>query len=140
MIVSQQKGNNSSFNSTSYQKTLEKLQFFHDNKLIENYFHLLPDELNPNKNNLPYHIEIIIGMTIAVGNPTILDEKRNIILYSNNDYLCKLGIINHDIMDIDYWIINQEKIKNHNYDAISKCCDFDYVYEKCIQKLINDGY
>jgi hypothetical protein len=138
IIVSQQKGNNGSFNSTSFQKTLEQLQLFYDKKLVKKYFNLLPDNLNPDKINVPYDLFIIIGMTIACGDDVVLDKKRNIVKCSNGNYLRKMGIINNDMVDLDHWIVNQDKVKNHTYDAVSKCHDFNYIYEKCISKLIND--
>lgn len=140
IVISQQKGNNASFNSTSHQKTLEKLRSFYDNKLVETYFYLLPDHLNPIKVKLPYSLDIVVGMTIANGDDSILDSDRNIILSSNGNYLKKMGIVKHDMVDIDYWVINHKKIKDHTYDAVSKCYDFDYIYEKCINKLITNGY
>lgn len=135
LVVSQQKGNNASFNSTSFQKTLEKLQSFIDNSLIEQYFHLLPENLNPNICKLNYEVEVIIGMTIACGESVILDNKRNIKMYSGSEYLEKMGIISYDMVDIDMWVITQDKIKNHSYDAISKCCDFEEIFNKCVEKF-----
>lgn len=140
IVVSQQKGNNGSFNSTSFQKTLEKLKLFYDDNLVEGYFNLLPDELNPKKVNLPYTLDIIIGMTIACGDDVILDVERNIVQCSNGGYLKKIGIVNNDMVDIDYWVNENDKIKNHTYDAVSKCHDFDYIYDKCIKKLIDNGH
>jgi hypothetical protein len=136
-VVSQQKGNNASFNSTSYQKTLEKLQSFIDNSLVEQYFHLIPENLNPNICGLNYEVEVIIGMTIACGDTKILDDERNIKLYSGSDYLEKMGIFSYDMIYMDNWIINQDRIKNHLYDAVSKCCDFDEVFNKCIEITYN---
>jgi len=135
LIVSQQKGNNASFNSTSFQKTLEKLKEFYDNKKVEQYFDLLPDELNPTLNGLPYSLEVIIGMAIACGQSQTLDSERNIKLFSNGEYLEKMGIHSYDMVDITLWVTNHDKIKNHKYDAVSKCCDFDEIYNKCIEKL-----
>jgi hypothetical protein len=40
-----------------------------------------------------------------------------------------------DMIDIDLWVTNHDKIKHHKYDAVSKCCDFDEIYNKCIEKL-----
>ena len=134
-VVSQQKGNNASFNSTSFQKTLEKLQSFIDNSLVEKYFHLLPENLNPNICGLNYEVEVIIGMTIACGDTTILDPKRNIKMYSGSDYLEKMGIVSYDMVDMDMWVISQSKIKNHSYNAISKCCDFEEIFNKCVEKF-----
>lgn len=134
-VVSQQKGNNSSFNSTSFQKTLEKLQSFIDNSLVEQYFHLIPENLNPTICGLNYEVEVIIGMTIACGDTVILDDERNIKMYSGSNYLKKMGIVSYHKVDMDEWVINQDKIKNHSYDATSKCCDFDEIYNKCIEKI-----
>jgi len=135
IVISQQKGNNASFNSTSFQKTLEKLQYFLDNSLFEQYFNLLPEHLNPNICGLNYEVEVIIGMTIAFGETIILDKERNIKMYAGENYLTKMGICSYNIIDLDMWCINNSKIKNHSYDAISKCCDFDEIYNKCIEKI-----
>lgn len=135
IVISQQKGNNASFNSTSFQKTLEKLQYFFDNSLVEQYFNLLPEHLNPNICGLNYEVEVIIGMTIAFGESIILDKERNIKMYAGENYLKKMGICSYSMIDLDMWCINNNKIKNHSYDAISKCCDFDEIYNKCIEKI-----
>lgn len=134
-VVSQQKGNNASFNSTSFQKTLEKLQSFIDDSLIEKYFHLLPENINPNICGLNYEVEVIIGMTIACGDTEIIDDERNIKMYSGSNYLEKMGIVSYNMVDMDMWVITQDNIKNHSYDAISKCCDFDEIFNKCIEKI-----
>ena len=135
IVVSQQKGNNASFNSTSFEKTFEKLQNFKDNLLVEQYFHLLPNELNPKVCGLNYELEVIIGMTIACGDTEIIDNERNIKIYSQSEYLKKMGILSYDIVDLDMWVINQDKIKNHSYNAVDKCHNFDEIYNKCIQKF-----
>lgn len=134
-VISQQKGNNASFNSTSFQKTLEKLQSFIDNSLVEQYFHLLPENFNPNICGLDYEVEVIIGMTIACGDTVILDNERNIKMCSGSNYLEKMGIVSYTKVDIDDWVITQDKIKNHSYDAISKCCDFNEIFNECIDKI-----
>jgi hypothetical protein len=105
--------------------------------LVEQYFHLIPENLNPNICGLNYEVEVIIGMTIACGDTKILDDERNIKLYSGSDYLEKMGIFSYDMIYMDNWIINQDRIKNHLYDAVSKCCDFDEVFNKCIEITYN---
>ena len=134
-VISQQKGNNASFNSTSFHKTLEKLQSFIDNSSIEQYFHLIPENLNPTICGLNYEVEVIIGMTIACGDTVILDDERNIKMYSGSNYLKKMGIVSYNMVDMDMWVTTQDNIKNHSYDAISKCCDFDEIFNKCIEKI-----
>jgi hypothetical protein len=139
IIVSQQKGNNSSFNSTSLSKTLEKLSEFITKDKIKEYFCLLPDKLNPNINGLIYNVEVIIGMFSAIGSTTKTKNGENIRFVSNDDYLQLMGIVSNDIISLDYWVINKFNGLNHKYSAIDNCCNFDYIYDRCIQKLLTNG-
>ena len=139
IIVSQQKGNNSSFNSTSLSKTLEKLSEFITENKVKKYFYLLPDELNPTVNGMDYNVEVIIGMFSAVGGTTKTKNGRDIRFTSNDEYLRLMGIISNDIICLDYWVVNKFKNLNHEYKAIDNCCNFDYIYDRCIQKLLTNG-
>ena len=136
--VSQQKGNNSSFNSTSLSKTMDMLSDFINNDKIKNYFNLLPNDLNPEVNSLPYNVEIVIGMFLAEGQTTKKGNRVDINFISNNDYLKFMGIFNHNIVDLDYWVVKELKTRNHSYDAVAICSNFDDVYDKCINKLVKE--
>ena len=133
VVFSQQKGNNSSFNSTSLNKTLDILTNLKLNKNYNKYFNLLPDELNPNLNGLEYDVEIIIGFTLAVGSKVYKFNGVEIMSYSGDDYLKYLGINNKTIFDIDFWVINHSKIVKHTYNAIEHCEDFNQVFNKCLE-------
>jgi hypothetical protein len=133
--VSQQKGNDASFNSSSLSKTIDSLTKFIEGNKITDYFYLLPEHLNPNKNGLKYKVEVIIGMILACGE----GNKRGIKTITNNEYLRYMGILSKDICDIDYWAYTQLKNRNHEYYAIDKCCNFDIIYDKCISIILNDG-
>jgi len=139
LIVSQQKGNNSSFNSTSLSKTLEKLSEFVIKNKIKNYFNLLPDHLNPDLNGLKYEVEVIVGMFSAVGETFKIKNDITIKFLSNNNYLKYMGISDNDIVNLDYWVFNQFKTLNHDYSAIDNCCNFEDIYNKCILIIKNDG-
>jgi hypothetical protein len=67
ITFSQQKGNNASFNSSSESKTLESISDCVNNGSYKEFFNLLPDELNPNKNGKKYEIDVIVGMVNACG-------------------------------------------------------------------------
>lgn len=137
--VSQQKGNNSSFNSTSLSKTIDMLSDFIVNDKVRNYFELLPDELNPNINNLSYSVNVVIGMFLAEGKTTKSGKGVDINFISNNDYLRFMGIFNSDIVDLDYWVVKELTSRNHTYDAITICGNFDEIYDKCLNLIENDG-
>ena len=137
--VSQQKGNNSSFNSTSLSKTIDMLSDFINNDKFSKYFNLLPDSLNPNINGLPYNVEVVIGMFLAEGETTKKGNGVDINFISNNDYLRFMGIFNYDIIDLDYWVVKELKSKNHSYDAVGICGNFDDVYDKCVNLVREDG-
>ena len=133
--IAQQKGNNASFNSTSLAKTLECLKDFKTTNKITDYFDLLPDDLNPNKNGLPYNVDVVIGMFLACGET----QMKGVRVLTNDDYLRYLGIFTKDICELDYWVFKQFKNRNHEYSAIDKCCNFDTIYTKCINILLHDG-
>jgi hypothetical protein len=50
-----------------------------------------------------------------------------------------MGIISNDIICLDYWVVSKFKNLNHEYKAIDNCCNFDYIYDRCIQKLLTNG-
>ena len=112
---------------------------FIDQNKITSYFDLLPDNLNPNVNGLEYSIEVIIGMFSAVGETTKIKNDNHIRFISNDEYLRLMGIVSNDIVCLDYWVVNKYRSLNHEYSAIDNCCNFDYIYDKCIQKLLTNG-
>ena len=137
--ISQQKGNNASFNSTSLAKTIDSLSDFVIKDKVKNYFNLLPDHLNPNINNLEYKVDVIIGMFLAEGKTVKSKDGVDIKFMSNDDYLRFMGIINNDIVDLDYWVVEQFKSVNHSYDAVNICENFNTIYDKCLNLLKSDG-
>jgi hypothetical protein len=136
--ISQQKGNNASFNSSSLSNTLSCIaNFIHEEKVCS-YFNLLPDNLNPIKTNLPYKVEVIIGMVLACGENKIEKNGNTIKVMSNDEYLSYMGITNIGICEIDYWVIKELRKRNHEYDAVDKCENFDIIYDKCVNMILND--
>lgn len=132
--VSQQKGNDASFNSSSLSKTIDSLyNFINGNKIVD-YFHLLPEHLNPHKNGLTYNVEVVIGMILACGE----GNKSGIRTITNNEYVNYMGIFSKDICDIDSWASKQLKSRNHEYCAVDKCCNFDIIYDRCINIFLDD--
>ena len=132
--VSQQKGNDASFNSSSLSKTIDSLIKFIETDKITNYFDLLPDHLNPHKNGLTYNVDVVIGMILACGE----GKKSCIRIITNNEYLNYMGIFSKDICDIDLWAYKQLKSRNHDYFAVDKCCNFDIIYDRCISIFSED--
>lgn len=136
--VSQQKGNDASFNSSSLKNTLDGLVSFIDEDKSRQYFHLFPDHLNPLKTNLPYNVDVFIGMFLACGEG---DKKTKnggkIKIMTNDDYLSYMGITTKDICELDYWVNKQLKNRNHSYDAVDKCENFDIIYNKCLELVLN---
>ena len=59
--------------------------------------------------------------------------------YLTNDfYLSYLGL-EVNTVDIAFEIYYNSKITEHSYDAINACGNWDYIYNKCKEKLnIND--
>lgn len=136
--VSQQKGNDASFNSSSLSNTLDGLISFIDNDKIRQYFHLFPDHLNPLKTNLPYNVDVIIGMILACGEGSKTKNGREIMIITNDDYLRYMGITTKDVCDLDHWVNKQLKNRNHCYAAVDKCENFDYIYNTCLELVLND--
>jgi len=138
ITLSQQKGNNASFNSSSEAKTLECISKCINEKTYVDFFSLLPDDLNPNKNNKKYEIDVCIGMVNACGENVKKYNDVEIKYLTSNNYLSYLGL-EVNTVDIAFDIYYHCKIVEHSYDAISECCNWDYVYNKCKEKLnIND--
>jgi hypothetical protein len=138
IVISQQKGNDASFNSSSKSDTLRKLSKV-KNGNYKDYFRFLPDSLNPDLNGLEYTIDVIIGYTNAfddkVGTYNCKDSDTTIDYYCGDMYLRKLGINKTDMFDIDFWVSNQEKINNHSYDATQKCYNFNESYNNCVKRF-----
>lgn len=137
ITISQQKGNDASFNTSSEEKTLEKIFGLIESENCE-YFNMLPDELNPLKCGKHYKLDFIIGMVNACGEKEVTHNKGYRIKYlSNKEYLLYLGL---DITPVQLavQISNHENILNHQYDAVSECCNFDQVYKDCLKELNYD--
>jgi hypothetical protein len=137
--VSQQKGNDASFNSSSLSNTLHELKNFINGDKVKEYFHLLPDDLNPLKNKLPYRVDVIIGMFLAIGTTIKKKDGFELKFMSNNDYLRYMGIVSNDICDLDLWVYNEFNKLGHTYDAVDKCDNFDIIYNKCLSLVLNNG-
>lgn len=136
--VSQQKGNNASFNSSSLSNTLDGLASFINEDKIRQYFHLLPDHLNPLKTNLPYNVDVFIGMFLACGEGKKTTKNGGEFKFiTNDDYLTYMGITKN-ICELDYWVNKELKSRNHSYDAVDKCENFDIIYNKCLELVLND--
>ena len=67
------------------------------------------------------------------------NDKFDIRFTSNDEYLELMGIVSNDIVCLDYWVVNKYKSLNHEYNAIDNCCNFDDIYNKCIQKVLTNG-
>lgn len=126
----QQKVNNASFNSTSESKTIESISNCNKLNYYMEYFNLLPDGLNPIKSNKKYVIDFCIGMVNAVGSKESKKNDIKIKYLTNDEYLLYLGI-EIDIVELAYQISKEEKIINHEYNAVDQCENWDYIYEKC---------
>jgi hypothetical protein len=138
ITFSQQKGNNASFNSSSEAKTLENISKCIKNGTYKEFFNLLPDNLNPDKNGKKYFVDVCVGMVNAYGEKVKYHDEVEIRYLTNDDYLLYLGLEINTIQ-LAIQIENHEKITNHTYDAISECCNWDEVYDKCIIELNYDG-
>jgi hypothetical protein len=134
VTFSQQKGNNASFNSSSESKTLESISDCVNRSTYKEFFNLLPDELNPNKNGKKYEIDVIVGMVNACGENIKYKDGVEIKYLTNDEYLLYLGL-EVDIVELAFQIQKQDKIINHYYDAVSECCNWDEIYDKCVYKL-----
>lgn len=136
IVISQQKGNDGSFNSSSKSHTLNNLIVVKNSDHV-NYFKFLPDHLNPIKTGLGYTIDVIIGYTNAYDDKVgqYINKKDGTIInyYCADMYLNKLGIKKISMFEIDYWVSKHERMKNHKYDAISRCHDFEFSYIKCLE-------
>lgn len=137
ITFAQQKGNNASFNSSSESKTLESISNCVNKNTYKEFFRLLPDELNPNINGKKYEIDVIIGMVNACGENVKYKDGVEIKYLTNDDYLLYLGL-EIDIVELAFQIQKQDKIINHYYDAVFECCNWDEIYNKCIDKLNYD--
>ena len=59
--------------------------------------------------------------------------KKEVEYYCGDMYLKKLGIMSTSMSKIDRWVVKQQKVVEHKYDAISECVNFDEVYNECVQ-------
>ena len=137
ITIAQQKGNSGSFNTSSEEKTIEKIF-----DLIESgdtyFFDMLPDELNPLKTNKKYKLDFIIGFVVACGEKEVTHDKGGVIKYlSGEDYLLYLGL-EITTTELALQISKDEIILNHSYDAVSECCNFDQKYDECLKVLNYD--
>ena len=130
----QQKGNNASFNSSSLKETLRKMTEFVSTNKVEMYFDLLPDDYNPLICKLPYKVEVIVGMVNAIGECEKQYNNKAIKFYANDQYLSKLGL-DKTIVDMDMWVMDQPKYKDHQYNAVDNVKDFDTIYSECLTKI-----
>lgn len=137
ITFSQQKGNNASFNSSSESKTLESISDCIKNKTYTDFFHLLPDELNPNKNNKKYEVDAVVGMINACGKNIKIKDNISIKYLTGNDYLLYLGL-EIDTVQLATQIQTREKVINHTYDAVSECCNWNEIYNKCVRTINYD--
>jgi hypothetical protein len=138
ITLSQQKGNNASFNSTSESKTLECISKCINEKTYVEFFNLLPENLNPIKTNKNYKIDVCVGMVNARGENIKKYDNVEIKYLTNDYYLSYLGL-EVSTVDIAFEICYNSKITEHSYDAITDCGNWDYIYDKCKEKLnIND--
>lgn len=128
----QQKGNNASFNSTSESKTLECMSNCFLMETFKEFFDLLPDNLNPNKCGKKYVVDMCVGMVNACGGKVKTKDNVEIKYHTNNDYLSFLGL-DIDIVELAMLIENSDRIRNHHYDAISECENWDEIYNKCLK-------
>jgi hypothetical protein len=138
ITFSQQKGNNASFNSSSESKTLENISKCIKNETYQEFFNLLPDNLNPNKNGKKYVVDVCVGMVNACGGKVKYHDGVEIRYFTNNNYLLHLGLEINTIQ-LAVQIENHEKVINHTYNAVSECCNWDEVYDKCVIELSNNG-
>jgi hypothetical protein len=138
ITLSQQKGNNASFNSSSEAKTLECMSDCFINKTYDVFFQYLPDNLNPIKMNKDYTIDLCIGMVNAVGGK--IKTKNGVVIryYSNDEYLSYLGL-DINTVELAMMIQNSDKIKNHHYDAVLECKNWEDIYNKCLNLIIKSG-
>ncbi len=137
ITFSQQKGNNASFNSSSESKTLESISKSINSGSYKEFFFLLPDNLNPDKNGKKFVVDVCIGMVNACGYNVKNEVGVEIKYLTNNDYLLYLGL-EIDTVQLAIQIEKHEKIVNHTYDAVSECCNWDDIYDKCISELNYD--
>jgi hypothetical protein len=138
ITLCQQKGNNASFNSSSESKTLECMSNCYIDKTYTEFFDSLPDNLNPNKTGKKYIVDLCIGMVNAIGGKVKINNGIEIKYYSNDDYLSYLGL-DIDTVELAMLIQYHEKIINHSYDAVSDCENWDDIYNKCLNSMINYG-
>lgn len=107
------------------------------NETYKEFFVLLPDTLNPNKNKKKYVIDVCIGMVNACGSNLKLYDNIEVRYLTNNDYLLYLGL-EINTTQLAFQIENIDKIKNHTYDAVSECCNWDEKYDECLKLINND--
>jgi hypothetical protein len=137
ITFSQQKGNNASFNSSSESKTLENISKCIINGTYTEFFKLLPDNLNPNITGKKYEIDVCVGMVNACGSNSKVQDGIEIKYLSNNDYLLYLGL-EISTIQVAMQVEKHNKIINHTYDAVSECCNWNEIYDKCINEINND--
>lgn len=137
ITFSQQKGNNASFNSSSEAKTLENMSKCVNDKTYVEFFELLPENLNPNKNGKKFEIDLVVGMVNARGKNIKNKDGVDINYLTGDDYLLYLGL-DINVVELAFQIQRENRIQYHSYDAISECCNWGEIYNECLRILNYD--
>lgn len=131
----QQKGNSSSQNSTSGPATYENIAECIKNKTYEEFFNILPNHLNPLKNNQDYEIGFFLGYGTAIGDSNSKDYNGvKITTLCGNEYRQKLGLESTDF-EMAKWIL--DTYKDTNYDAVNKCKDWNNKFDEFYENVFN---
>ena len=80
---------------------------------MKDYFHLLPDNLNPNINKLQYNVDVVIGMFLAYGDGVTTIGYKSFNVVCNDGYLHYMGILSKNICELDYWVYSEFKKRGH---------------------------
>jgi len=131
----QQKGNSSSQNSTSGPATYGNIADCIKNKTYTEFFNILPDDLNPLKNNEDYEIDFFVGYGTAIGhsNSDYYNDVK-ITTLCGDEYRQKLGLESSDF-EISSWILNN--YEDTHYDAVNKCKDWDNKFDEFYKNVFN---
>jgi hypothetical protein len=131
----QQKGNSGSQNSTSKPATYDNIADCIKNKTYLEFFNILPDDLNPLKNNEDYEIDFFVGYGTAIGYSNCEDyDGVKITTLCGDEYRQKLGLESTDF-EISSWIL--DNYKDTNYDAVNKCKDWNNKFDEFYENVFN---